>query len=50
MNKQCVFSSQKECHYCKGIINKGVMHIANRYLTYFFCDQQCFDNEYGVKS
>jgi ribosomal protein L24E len=48
MNKEhCIFTNQRECHYCKAIIQKGFMHIPNRYLTYYFCDEKCFELEYG---
>ena len=48
MNKQnVVFTHKRECRNCRALINRGFMHIANRYLTYFFCDEDCYNKEYN---
>ena len=51
MNKEkCHFPEKRQCLNCRKIISNGFIHYVNRYLTYYFCDEICFNDNYGQKT
>lgn len=47
-NKENVkFKHKMICYNCNEWIESGMYHIVNRYLTYYFCNRDCYSQYYG---
>ena len=48
MNKaRCHFPEKRQCLNCRKMISSGFIHYVCRYLTYYYCDEKCFNDNYG---